>query len=238
MLPPELSAMRRFLIFLAIPVIAAFTVIRPEDVPDRWNPVAPLDLDEAPNFVSRWKVRTLSRRPLACRDALLRSGAAARFLADREHSDTCHIRNHARIDGLSVAGMAPLGTTCAIAARLYLWERHVLQPAARRLLGTGVVRIEHFDSYSCRPIRTARGISTRMSEHATANAVDIAGFVLADGRRVSVRGDWSGDGPEAAFLRAARDGLCEWFNLVLSPDYNALHADHFHADMGRWPSCR
>jgi hypothetical protein len=125
-----------------------------------------------------------------------------------------------------------------MAARLYLWEVHSLQPAARRHLGSTVARIAHYDSYACRPIRTMAGPSGRMSQHATANAVDISGFTLADGRRITLTADWDRAGPEAVFLRAARDGLCDWFNMVLSPDYNRLHADHFHADMGTWPGCR
>ncbi|MEM8698097.1 MAG: extensin family protein, partial [Pseudomonadota bacterium] len=87
-------------------------------------------------------------------------------------------------------------------------------------------------------LRSSSGLSQRMSQHATANAFDISGFLLTDGRMVTLRRDWQGSGPKAAFLRAARDGLCRWFRLVLSPDYNALHADHFHVDQGPFPSCR
>jgi hypothetical protein len=80
----------------------------------------------------------------------------------------------------------------------------------------------------------------RWSEHATGNAIDIAGFVLEDGRRISVLGDWDGEDAEARFLRAVRDGACKSFATVLSPDYNAAHADHFHLDQdGRWSGvCR
>ncbi len=219
-------------------MIAAFTVLRPEDVPGRWNPFAPLDLNAAPNFVSRLKVRALGHNAAFCRDALSRTPSNTAFLTDFGHSENCHIRNRTRVGALSSARMKPMVTTCEMAARLYLWERHALQGAARRHFGTGVAQIHHFDSYSCRGMRTGTGTSSRMSEHATANAVDISGFTLADGRRISLISGWSGDKATAEFLREARDGLCDWFNLVLSPDYNALHADHFHADMGRWPGCR
>ncbi|MBU2033606.1 MAG: extensin family protein, partial [Alphaproteobacteria bacterium] len=78
------------------------------------------------------------------------------------------------------------------------------------------------------------------SEHATGNAVDIAGFVLADGTRISVLADWDDEGDKGAFLRRVRDGACDSFATVLSPDYNAAHADHFHLDMSpRWSGlCR
>ena len=70
-----------------------------------------------------------------------------------------------------------------------------------------------------------------MSEHATANAYDIAGFKLADGRMVTLKQGWNGSA--GTFLRDLRLSACLLFNMVLSPDYNADHADHFHFDMGR-----
>ena len=67
------------------------------------------------------------------------------------------------------------------------------------------------------------------------DVIDIAGFVLADGTRISVLRDWPGEGDKARFLRTVRDGACDGFATVLSPDYNAAHADHFHLDMSpRW----
>lgn len=120
-----------------------------------------------------------------------------------------------------------LVTACPVAAALRLWLPMV-QQAARRRLGARVTRIEHFGSYSCR--RLYGGSDGPWSEHATADALDIAGFRLADGRRVTVAADWVGDGAEAAFLRDVRGGACRLFATVLSPDYNEAHRDHFHLD--------
>ena len=134
-----------------------------------------------------------------------------------------------------------LVTACPVAAALVLWERDVVQPAALRLLGQRVASVDHFGSYSCRRLY-GRGEGP-WSEHATADAVDIAGFRLADGRRISVLGDWSGAPRDAAFLRAVRDGACDLFATVLSPDYNAAHANHLHLDQAErgamgWRGCR
>lgn len=223
---------------IAILLIGLTMIVRPEDVPPAWNPFTPLDLDAPPNMVSRWKVRAIGVDGPSCRAALAATRAKAEAVPDRADSDDCHIRTNTRVRALSRATMAPLDTRCEMAARLYIWERHELQPAARRLLGADVARIQHYSSFACRRMRTSSGGSGWLSQHATANAVDIAGFVLSDGRRISVKAGWPSDGPEAAFLRAARDGLCNWFNVTLGPEYNALHADHFHADMGRYLTCR
>ena len=93
------------------------------------------------------------------------------------------------------------------------------------------MRVDSFGSYACRPIRGGR--EGRWSEHARGNAIDIAGFRLSGGRRISVAGDWKGDDTEAAFLRDVRDGACRMFATVLSPDYNAAHRDHLHLDQAR-----
>ena len=126
--------------------------------------------------------------------------------------------------------------SCPLAVAFALFERHSLQPAAQAVFGQAVTRVEHLGSFACRNVyNRAEG---RLSQHASANALDIAGFRLADGRSISVLKDWPGQGDSAQFLRQARDGACDAFNVVLSPDYNAAHRNHFHLDMGRWGVCR
>ncbi|MFC7689888.1 extensin family protein [Paeniroseomonas aquatica] len=117
-----------------------------------------------------------------------------------------------------------------------LFERNTLQPAAQRHLGSPVAGLRHLGSHACRNVNHAE--AGRRSQHATANAIDVAGFVLQDRREVQLAQGWSGAPAEAAFLRAVRDGACRWFNGVFGPDYNAAHRDHFHLDMGPWRSCR
>ena len=129
------------------------------------------------------------------------------------------------------------------AVSLAMWERHALQPAAEAMLDDRVVAVEHFGSYACRDIGGgARGQEggEHRSEHATANALDVAAFVLADGRTVSVARDWQrpADDPRRRFLQAVHDGACGVWNVVLGPDYNAAHRDHFHLDLGRFRACR
>jgi hypothetical protein len=82
-----------------------------------------------------------------------------------------------------------------------------------------------------------RANATR-SRHATAEALDVAGFVLEDGQRIRVLRDWEEPGAPAAFLREVRTGACRFFDGVLSPDYNAAHRDHLHFDRGPYRMCR
>ncbi|WP_148276450.1 extensin family protein [Sphingobium sp. SYK-6] len=132
--------------------------------------------------------------------------------------------------GTPTASLGPM--TCPLAANFAAWARYAVRPAARLYLGSEVVRIETFGTYACRDVRGTGGtIAGKRSEHALANAVDVAAFVLADGRRISLVDDWRGDGPPAQFLRVLHQSACKRFRTVLGPDYNAAHRDHFHLDM-------
>ena len=123
--------------------------------------------------------------------------------------------------------------TCELAANFAAWARYAVRPAARLYLGSEVVRIDTFGTYACRDVRGTGGtIAGRLSEHAHANAVDVAAFMLADGRRITVADNWHDDGPTAQFLHVIHDSACKRFRTVLSPDYNAAHRDHLHFDMG------
>ena len=159
---------------------------------------------------------------------------------DRVNSETC---------GLSAAGvlgpdmgttarMAPsdVTMTCALAAAVSLWRRQSVEPAARELLGSDVVQIDHMGVYACRPVNNVAG--NRSSAHSRAAALDFSGVRLRDGRRITVAADWNDGGPEATFLRRIRDDACQVFGTTLSPDYNALHHDHLHLEAESGRLCR
>jgi hypothetical protein len=161
---------------------------------------------------------------------------------DRVNSATC---------GLTAAGVlgADMGTlarmtpgdvtmTCALAAAVSVWRRQSVEPAAREILGSDVVAIEHMGVYACRGVRTDAGETSRVSAHSRAAALDFSGVRLRDGRRITVAGDWADDSPEARFLRRIRDEACRVFGTVLSPDYNAAHRDHLHLEAEDGRLCR
>jgi len=126
--------------------------------------------------------------------------------------------------------------TCGLGYAFTVWVQSDLQIPAMGEFGSPVVRVDTMGTYACRNINGAA--SGRLSEHATANAVDVSAFLLKDGRRISVVRGWNGDPREQRFLRSVRASACRRFNTVLSPDYNAAHRDHLHFDMGRGPFCR
>lgn len=200
------------------------------------NPWAPLDLRDPPGLATRTKLIGLRSDVTECRAVLERSEVAFTALPPVGEG-ACALTDRTRLGDYPLAPDTP-AVTCPVAAALEIWRRDSVVPAARDLLGSGIARIEHLGAFSCR--RMYGGADGPWSEHATANAIDIAAFVLDDGRRISVLRGWEGEGPEAAFLRAVRGGACASFATVLSPDYNAAHADHFHLDQDdRWAGvCR
>ncbi len=161
---------------------------------------------------------------------------------DRMNSATCGLTDAGVLgaDMGTVARMAPgdVTMTCALAAAVSVWRRQSVEPAARELLGSDVVEIEHMGVYACRGVRNDTGETARVSAHSRAAALDFSGVRLRDGRRITVRGNWSAGGPEAAFLRRIRDDGCRVFGTVLSPDYNAAHVDHLHLEAESGRLCR
>jgi len=231
----HLAAARRALIALVLMVgaIAGWQWLQSHP---QHNPWAPLDLRDETGWATRTKLISLRSDVTECRAVLARSDIVFTALpATGEGS--CARPDRTRLGDYPLAPDTP-AVTCPVAAALELWRRDSVAPAARNILGSDLARIEHLGAFSCR--RMYGGADGPWSEHATANAIDIAAFVLEDGRRISVLGDWDDQGDKAAFLRAVRDGACGSFATVLSPDYNAAHADHFHLDQDdRWAAvCR
>lgn len=120
---------------------------------------------------------------------------------------------------------------CQMVPAVDRWVERVVIPAARHYFGAAVVELKVAASYSCRPMNHVDG--ARLSEHGHANAIDVSGFVLADGRTVDVRSGWSGALAESSFLRDVHRGACGVFTTVLGPAYDANHRDHFHLDLAR-----
>jgi hypothetical protein len=226
-------------IFLLLLVLGAIVfVFRQGLVPGILNPLPAIDLGRSGPWLADWRLAAMKYNPDLCRRVLVAPHIDAQPIADSPLHDGCGWTNAVR---MSQAGGVRAGfdkISCEAATALALWLEHDLQDVGQQVMGQRVTAVQSFGTYSCRNIIGAKFWKSRRSEHATANAVDIGGFTLADGRQISVRGQWHGDGKEARFLRAAHDSACRYFRVVLGPDYNAEHHDHFHMDRGIGWLCR
>ena len=238
---PASSHARRFVLLLALlaGVIAWSLLSGRLRVPDAWNPWAPLDVQAAPNWLTGYKLSRASSDAVACKRALAATAMEWTPLPDRVTGEGCGFQDAVRIEHSSVDPGSAFSLSCRAALSLAMWERHVLQPAARSHTGHAVVAMEHYGSYACRNLYGES--DRRRSQHATADALDIAAFTLADGRRLSVLAHGAPDaedGEEARLLRALHQGACRYFDAVLGPAYNQAHANHFHFDRGSARICR
>ena len=172
-----------------------------------------------------------------CLAQLTADGARYSVLPDRVFGGGCSAIGTVQLTDIGMPTTNLGAMTCPLADAFTRWTRDATQKAAIAWLSSPVVKIESFGTYSCRPINNVEG--NRLSEHGLSDAVDISGFVLADGRRITVLADWNGPDEYARnFLRAVHDAGCRRFHVVLGPDANALHRNHLHFDMGPGPYCK
>src|SRR5215472_13516988 len=130
----------------------------------------------------------------------------------------------------------PATLACPIVSALDRWITESVQQAALRWYRQPVVEIKQISAYSCRGMNGDS--SAHISEHAFGNALDIAAFTFADGRRVTVRDGWHGLPEEQGFLRDVQGAACQHFATVLAPGANVYHYDHIHVDLMRRTSGR
>lgn len=169
-----------------------------------------------------------------CLAELGQTGARFSPLPDRYAGEGCALLNTVDLRSLqgdrgafAISNIGPV--TCPTAEAFAGWVRFGVDRAARQYLGSTVTQVETMGSYSCRNVAG----TGRRSAHASADAIDIAAFRLADGRRVSVLDDWEGGSDaERDFLRVVQKSACKRFRTVLGPEYNAAHRNHFHVERG------
>lgn len=119
----------------------------------------------------------------------------------------------------------PVQINCATALASAKFVAGTIAPKAKGVLGADLASIRQDSGYVCRP----RNGTSKLSEHAFGNALDIGAFMLSDERQVAVGG--AKDPKEAAFMLAVRLAACGPFRTVLGPGSDADHAAHFHFDL-------
>lgn len=186
---------------------------------------------EQPQVVRRENSAFKSTDARICLSNLTKAAVQFSALPNQNFSGGCQTIDTVKLLDFGTPATNLGAMTCPLAASFAAWAKHAVVPAARVYFGTEVVKIETFGTYNCRNINGSS--SGKLSQHAFGNAVDISGFVLKDGRRITVLDGWHGKKDEQAFLRRLRQSACKRFGTVLSPDYNTAHANHLHFDMGK-----
>lgn len=232
--------MVKWLCFLLL--LAAIALTEPwQYLPPEWDPWEPLALEHEMTLVTRWKLAQLKGDKEKCRSVLASapSGWLDHLpLEDYTPVEGCPLTNVVRLKSSSVSFSAPFTAACPLVVAWVMFEQQRLQPLARSHFGEPLTRVDHYGAFSCRNIYARE--KGRLSEHATASALDVAAFRLADDTRISVREDWnSTDHPaRKAFLRDTLKAACKYFGTVLGPEYNQQHENHFHFDTSNFGVCR
>ena len=241
-IPPRLIAP----LAAALALAGCGSVIPSSDAPTRSAANAP---SSSSATYSRAQPRRVTSAPqsfapntedAACYAELRATGASFDPLPDRYSGPGCNQLGTVQLAALngdaSRFGISNIGPVqCQVASAFSNWARFGVDRAARQILGSPLARIETLGSYSCRNVAG----SNRRSAHATAGAIDVSGFVLEDGRRISLTEDWDGgSAAEREFLRVVHRSACRRFGTVLGPDYNRAHEDHFHLEGSGSNFCR
>lgn len=207
-------------------------------VPQRYSPFAPISLEEPPSWFVDFRLAALRRDPALCQAVLREPHIAATPIPDSPIKDGCGWVNAFQLRAVGGAELGVDKLTCEEAAALALWVEYEVQPLAMSTFGSRVIALEDMGAYSCRNMIGNSKWTNLRSQHALANAIDISGFKLADGRVITVAKSYKGSGPEAAFLHAAHERACKYFRVAIGPNFNAAHWNHIHLDRGVFVGCK
>lgn len=207
-------------------------------VPQRYSPFSPISLEKPPGWFLDWRLATLRYDPALCQSVLKAPHIDAVAIPDNPMKNGCGWANAVKFTTAGDTRIGVANLTCEMAAAVTLWIEHDVQPLAMATFGKHVTDIADMGTYDCRNIVGNPVWKGVRSQHATANALDVAAFTLEDGRKISVLKDWKSKGPEAQFLHAIHAKACGYFRVALSPDFNVAHENHFHLDRGLFWTCK
>ena len=170
----------------------------------------------------------------ACLAALAATGTSFAPVPQPETSLACQIDTPVHLNSLATKlGVVKLPdqpiVNCAFALKLSQFVDQRMQPLAQQSMGSAVVALGTGPGFDCRG-RNGDS-SSKMSEHALGDAVDIVYIKLANKSQILVKDALNVQSPSFAFLRDVRALACTEFTTVLGPGANSAHAEHFHIDL-------
>ena len=205
-------------------------------LPPYYNPFTPLTLDDPPGRITQYKLRRLT--PEACASLLLQVNQRdlIRTQPVADSGGACPLNNVVRVRDFGPVGLnGSFLASCPLALSSALFISQQARPLTKRYTGSDLARIDHLGSFACRNIYHRP--DARRSEHATAEALDIAAFRLANGEHVTVLNGWKAATTQP-WLKAMLAASCGYYGNGLGPEYNAAHANHFHLGMRGFGLCQ
>ncbi|KUQ54899.1 extensin family protein [Enterobacter bugandensis] len=221
---------------LTIFILGAIATAGYRWLPSYYNPFTPLNLDDPPGLITQYKLRRLT--PEACASLLAQANQKKliRTQAVADSGGECPLNNVVRVRDFGPVSLnGSFLASCPLALSSALFVSQQARPLTKRFTGSELTRIEHLGSFACRNIYHRP--DARRSEHATAEALDIAAFRLANGERVTVLNGWK-SAKTQPWLKALLAASCGYYGNGLGPEYNAAHASHFHLGMRGFGLCR
>ncbi|HDC4406632.1 TPA: extensin family protein [Enterobacter cloacae] len=221
---------------LIVFILVAVATVGYRWLPSHYNPFTPLSLDDPPGPITQYKLRRLT--PEACASLLSQANQKAliRTQPVADSAGACPLHNVVRVRDFGPVSLnSSFLASCPLALSSALFVSQQARPLTRTWTGSELVRIEHLGSYACRNIYHRP--DARRSEHATAEALDISAFRLANGERVTILHGWRSNKTQP-WLQALLTASCGYYGNGLGPEYNAAHANHFHLGMRGFGLCR
>ncbi|EMX8899268.1 extensin family protein [Enterobacter bugandensis] len=221
---------------LTIFILGAIATAGYRWLPSYYNPFTPLNLDDPPGRITQYKLRRLT--PEACASLLAQANQKnlIRTQAVADSGGECPLNNVVRVRDFGPVSLnGSFLASCPLALSSALFVSQQARPLTKRFTGSELTHIEHLGSFACRNIYHRP--DARRSEHATAEALDIAAFRLANGERVTVLNGWK-SAKTQPWLKALLAASCGYYGNGLGPEYNAAHASHFHLGMRGFGLCR
>ena len=217
--------------YLAILSSAGFVVlgcVYQNDIrlPPNTRPWAPVDLNAAPGWIAHWQLGRLAADSQRCRTALATTREIFTPVKDRKIDQGCGLNDVVRTDHSPIAFSPRTTATCGLTAAL-IWYQAALQDVALSQMHTRLIRVDQLGTFACRNVNS-EAIGSH-SQHATANAIDIAAFHFANGRTITVARDYGADTPEGGRASSALGG--RYLHIFLTARTLPLRA--FYQEMAR-----
>ncbi|MEM9125824.1 MAG: extensin family protein, partial [Pseudomonadota bacterium] len=147
-------------------------------------------------------------------------------------TQACGIKDAVQITSVSGVTLSrPATMDCGTALALNQWVDKSVKPTFKRR--GPVVQLQVAAHYVCRTRNNRKG--AKISEHGKGRAIDISGFVMADGEVVTVLDGWRKNPSRKQLMKVWR-GACGPFGTVLGPNSDRYHRNHFHLDTARYRS--